>query len=352
MENKQKLLCINIKTHGEKSARRGGRHYKSIGQEIDHDLRLEEMDDDYLLNPELTHLEILEGNKEDILNEIDKRSEIIRNKYLEKYRRKLPSNWKPVNSVLLTFGDTMQDDIKKYGRERMLAATKEFLSVEYGHEPLMATLHMDETTPHMHLLMMNWNEGKQKAYSTAMQVEIKKDGGSSALQDRYADWMKDHIKDWDYVRGLKKVNVKEYHNQRHKQEAHLKAQKAKVGELEVELSEAKDKLKTVQTKLEQKQDEFNNLYLNMAVEKKKIADEHMKDFKTIVDELEALANTSLAEDFIKLYTRYIKSDNTTRLSKLIQKYNGKIGKIVAASPAKQAAIDEHKKRIKKGGYDM
>ena len=90
----------------------------------------------------------------------------------------------------------------------------------------------------------------------------------------------------------------------------------------------------------------------MAEEKKKIHEEHLEDFKTIVDELEALAHTSLAEDFIKLYTRYIKSDNTTRLSKLIQKYNHKVGKIVAASPAKQRAIDEHKKNIKKSGMTM
>jgi len=346
-EEKKKLLSIRIRTAGNKPKWIGKKHNKSTQENLEHNLRLEEMDDNYLLNPELSHENILEGDLDQALLKVEKRKVGIREEYQKKYLRKMPSNWKPTVDVLMTFGETMQDDIYKYGIAKLNDACKAFCISEFGEENIIASaFHMDETTPHMHITLMNWSAKNQKVYSAQMEKEILDSGDkSNPLQDRFADYLQANIEGFDYQRGLKKANIKDYHNERHAQDAHIKAQKVKMAEVESELAQTKSKLGEALSSLSFANDKLKQLQDFIAsaeVEKQAIINEHLADIQSIIDDLDKAAQATKADDFYNLIMRYIKSDDVRRVGKLVNKWKKK------QAAAKKLREDQAQRRAAQG----
>ncbi len=233
------MLSIRIQTMGDKPKKSGRKYYKSLDETLAHCDRTEKMDENYLLRPEQQNLNIVE-----VKNILGMKGEVYRD-YKEFNGRKMPTNWRPYINGMITFSSTMQEDINKYGREKMHEVMKEFLKIEFGENIFGVSLHMDETTPHWHFQAVNYIKDKHKAYSTNMHVEIKKNKGKNLLQDRLADYLAKHIDGFEYIRGQAKT-TKEYHEQRKAQHDHLEGLKLKLLETEAKLEDREKQLKLLE----------------------------------------------------------------------------------------------------------
>jgi hypothetical protein len=329
MEQKQKLLSIRIRTMGDKPKKAGKKYYKSLNQAIAHCDRSEKMDANYLIRPELQHLNIVnyqnpEGMVEEVLQE-----------HQDFYKRKLPKNWKPYIDGLITFSDTMFDDLKKYGREKMNEVAHDFLKSEFGDNLIGMALHVDETTPHFHFHAINYNTKEHKAYSAFMEKEIKENNGSNPLQDRLADYFKANIDDFEYVRG-QAMSIKDYHNKRKFQHDHIE-QQAKV--IDAQNNKIDEQLETIKRLESEKDDaiakkkEFRQMALSTELKLKKLKEDyaevvkgHYEQITDIVDTLVELGREKDGGKFLRLINRYVRSEDVARIDKLITKWNGALAK--------------------------
>jgi len=324
MEQKQKLLSIRIRTMADKPKKAGKKYYKSLNQAIAHCNRTEKMDENYLIRPELQHLNIVnyqnpEGMVEEVLRE-----------HQEFYKRKLPKNWKPYIDGLITFSDTMFDDLKKYGRVKMNEVVHDFLKSEFGDNLIGMALHVDETTPHFHFQSINYNTKAHKAYSAFMEKEIKENNGSNPLQDRLADYLKANIEDFEYVRG-QTMSIKDYHNKRKFQHDHINKLESEIENNKSIIEEQKNEIDSKNEAISRMKKEFidmENQMISASNEAKaaltfakEAKAEHAETIETIVKELTELERIQDSHKFISLVQRYTKNDNKQKLTKLITKWN-------------------------------
>ncbi len=226
--------------HGRQAKKSGRKYYKSLDETLAHCDRTEKMDENYLLRPEQQNLNIVE-----VKNILGMKEEVYRD-YKEFNGRKMPTNWIPYINGVITFSSSMQDDINKYGREKMHTAIKGFLKSEFGDIIIGVSLHMDETTPHCRFQAINYIKDKHKTFSSDMNVEIRKDKNrKNLLQDRLADYLAEHMERFDYVRGQAKT-TKEYHGERKAQHNHLENLKLKLLETEAKLEDREKQLKLLE----------------------------------------------------------------------------------------------------------
>lgn len=313
-EDKKKLLSLRIRTAGLKGKRSGKIYYKSLSENIAHNTRREKMDKNYLLRPELSHKNMYHypHSKEEMMD----KWENVRSKYKNHYKRRMPSNSKPFIEGLLTFSATMQQDIAKYGRKEMINTVWRFLREEFSEDGVLGiSLHMDETTPHIHFTVINWKESANKAYSSWMSNEIGKDK-SNLLQDRMADWFKSHIDDWDYQRG-EIHHIKEYHDKRKAQQDHLKRQEREIAQKDKLIRDMEDEIDKMNTELHNKRREVASLVSEIS----KMDSELSEQAEQIINDLTNLyEDTETNQGFLNKLNRYVRSENKQRLEKLIDKY--------------------------------
>ena len=310
----EKKLSIRIHRMKDTATKRGNRYYKSLNEGLDHILRKEVMDKDYLLYPELAHL-----NQHRISNEpIAVKKKRVEDAYFDEHRRAMPKNTSPYIDGLITFSDTMREDIEKYGAKKMMDETQKFLNDEFGHENLIAiSLHMDETTPHLHFIAMNWSPKNNRAYSQANEAELKQTQGKSLLQDRLADHYKANIPAWEYVRGVHQ-NTKEYHSKRKAQEAHLKTQAKKITLLENEKEELQgqiDQLKMERDSQAQQIEEMKQELLNLVEERDDLERQHVEKIQKFCDEFDEMLDQRNAISMLRRMLRAAKSEDEERLRK-------------------------------------
>lgn len=316
----------------DKSKKAGKKYYKSLSESIAHMDRTEKMDDNYLLKPELQHLNISKYSKD-----VESKVRSMKEEHESYYKRKMPSNWKPYLDGLITFSATMTDDIKKYGREHLYKVVNDFLVEEFGDGLFGVSLHMDETTPHIHFHTVNYNTKEHKAYSAFMEKEIKDNNGSNPLQDRFADFLKSNIDGFEYKRGLTH-SIKDYHNKRKYQQDHINKQDQVISQLESEIQNQQNELTMADEHIKQQEEmikekeqvimDYEEKITSMSDEFDKAEKllEESKDvlhntIQDIVDELEKLGREEDGWQFMKLVKRYTNKDNKVKLNKLISKWD-------------------------------
>jgi len=329
----KKLLSLTINTQGFKTIKRGKKTYRSFTSQKEHNTRKEKMDANYLLKKELQHLNINYENpnystEEDIRTEMEK----IEADYKSHYNRKMPKNYKPLINGLITFSETMQEDIKKYGVENMTAAMLDFLKEEYGNVCSL-DLHMDETTPHFHFQVINYNYKEHKTHSAVLEKSLRDENNPTRInyaQDRLAKYLQSHIKEFDYQRGEIR-SIKEYHNRRKGQIEHLKKLEEKTQEQEQELIQLRKNAKNAHNELSQLKDKYSKLnaeYLGLEAKyssmKQQLTDEYNDAIEEILNDLEEFGKEKDAIKFLGLVVRYAKGEQAEKLHKLIKKYGKKI----------------------------
>lgn len=265
----EKYLCISIQRQGIKNSIKeltNGKKkiYRGFYSQRLHNRRLEEQDPNYLLNKELQEFNIYKDFKTH--KQVRDRLKETRQDYKDFHKRKIHSKRKPFINGLITFSNTILEDLNLYkrkNRELLFEIITNFLKKENGENNLISLdLHMEETTPHFHYSCVNYDNERHITYSSKIERDIKQNEGVNLQQDRLEKYLKDNIEDFEYLRG-KKLNKKSYLDQRSKNHQHLKEQEKKLQDFEERINFIVEGLKD----LEEEKDlqKFNKLvvrYLN------------------------------------------------------------------------------------------
>jgi len=265
---------------------------------------------------------------------------------------------------LITFTETMQEDINQIGREALFEASKDFIVNEFGKSSLIGvSIHIDETTPHLHFTLINYNYAKKKSISGLLEAELEANGRVNGMQDRYEAFIKSRISGFDYQRGTVHA-IKEYHEKRAKQEAHLKSQMDKIKTLEEANKALEETLRFKDTRLSQKEAQIanmeasrsslNDLIEELGIEAKKAIGVNYELYSKYQDIIEQMVDDMLqlnddetaTHNFLKLVMRYLKKGNAknpSKLEALITKHQHFIGK--AAFKETGIKVQKQKARI-------
>lgn len=234
----EKYLCISIQRQSNNNSIRTLKNgkkkiYRGLYSQKLHNRRLEEQDPNYLLNKELQEFNIHRDFK--TYNQIRTRLKETRQDFKDYHKRKIHSKRKPFINGLITFSNSILEDLKLYkrkNRELLFEVITNFLKEENGENNLISLdLHMEETTPHFHYSCINYDNKKHITYSSKIERDIKANNGVNLQQDRLEKYLKEHIEDFNYKRG-KKLNRHSYLEQRSKNHNHIKDQEQRLGDLE------------------------------------------------------------------------------------------------------------------------
>ncbi len=220
------LLSIRIRKHNlNQSVKSGGKYYKSSIQNQNHDFRKENIEEGYLNNPQNKNKVLFKQNElnEEMLSSLDK--SIDKDYKKHSYRnRELPKNTKKFLSGLITFSSNFQEEHNGYYDKKI----NEFLKKRFGESLIYTVLHTDETTPHYHFQVLNYDFKTHKT--------IGKHIDTSKLQDELSDFL-----DSQFKRGKKKKwTMKRVSNL----EGKIKGLERELEEKQNELNEQKEELNT------------------------------------------------------------------------------------------------------------
>ena len=298
--------------------------YRSLLSQIKHNKRLEEMDSNYLVRPERTkdnlHYEI--KNLEEQLLQWQREME---QDYQEYYKRKMPKNVKPFINGLITFTDTMQEDISKYGEKEMFQAIVEFIQEEFGGKIISLDLHLDETTPHFHFQIMNYDFKEHKTHSRIMEQRLRDKENpyrQNIAQDNLANFLQNRFEGFDYKRG-KISGIKKYHDKRKAQHEHLEKQKEKIKEMEAQIKELKEQNKELSDENEELK-EYKNELEDIIEDNEEMLEEHIEIINEIIEELYEIKEEEESLNFLRKAMRYIRNENIPKFEKLIEKTKRKV----------------------------
>ena len=319
---KEKYLCLSIQSQGfESVVKNGGSkrriNYRGFYSQINHNTRKEEMDNNYLVNPNLSHLNI-HRIIENVEIEVEELIEEVQENYLDFYKRKMPSNTKPFINGRIVFSPSMNEDMERFGIDKMINTIQDFLEEEYGNV-ISLDCHFDETTKHFHFCALNYDFEKHKTHTRILEERLKDKSNEerrNITQDNLEIYLKNNIEGFDYKRG-KIDNIKQYHSKRKEQENHLTNQK-------IELKGLKEKVEILENEnIELKEENQNLVDLNENIENEiiDIFKIYEDDINELVQELNELNEEMEIKDFYKKMKRYLKSENEKKLKALILKTN-------------------------------
>lgn len=220
----EKYIAIRFQKQTWQDCKSGRKRYRGFYSQKQHNRRLEKQDKNYLINPQYTHLNIFKDFLN--VNQIDKKLEEVYKDYKQYHKRKLPSNTKPFINGLITFSDTITKDLElknKVNRQKFFTIIEGFIKEEVGNI-ISLDFHIDETTPHFHFTCINYDFDNHITYARIISDSIKSNKNKQNFQqDRLEQYLKKHIKNFDYKRG-KILSKKQYLNDRQKHKQHLEKQ--------------------------------------------------------------------------------------------------------------------------------
>ncbi len=119
----------------------------------------------YLISNDGKLLEINNSNKKKIYNILKKNYEVDRKKHNELYKASNKRNLRNFQSTwcegIFTFSEAIHRDLEtKYSKQNLsLIASNcaKEISKKFGNELVYMTLHLDETTPHFHFAIKNFD---------------------------------------------------------------------------------------------------------------------------------------------------------------------------------------------------
>lgn len=241
----EKYISIRFQKHSWEDCKSGRKTYRGFYSQRNHNRRTEKQDKNYLLNPQYSHLNLYKDymTNEDINTNIEK----MKSDYKEHYKRGLPSNTKPFINGLITFSNTITEDLDlkhKENRIQLFKIVANFIKKELGNI-ISLDFHIDETTPHFHFESLNYDFENHITYSRIITDSINDNWNRQNFQqDRLEQHLKKHIKNFDYSRG-KVSGKKQYHNDRQKNKQHLQQQETQINEFTSTINEIIEDLETL-----------------------------------------------------------------------------------------------------------
>lgn len=210
MADKQPRLNIRIRQNQYKRVVKAGTTYKSIMEELQHDLRFENTENGYLRNPQKGNLymvndKIYHNNEELDIEEIfDNHTEWLIKAKEDYKKNNANKTWqkksKPFITGIMTFKEYF--DIPEEERETFMNIVKDFLIEQFGHY-LTISMHRDEKSLHIHWTMINYNFHNKKTVGRNVVGED--------LQTDWYEFLKARNATYGHLRGISKKETKAKH---------------------------------------------------------------------------------------------------------------------------------------------
>lgn len=242
---KDKYISIRFQKQSWEDCKSGRKTYRGFYSQKEHNRRTEKQDKNYLLNPQYSNLNLYKDYIKDtqLKNEVKK----MKSDYKKHHKRKLPSNTKPLINGLITFSNSITEDLDlkhKENRIQLFKIVEDFITKEVGNI-ISLDLHLDETTPHFHYTTLNYDFENHITYSRIITDSINENSNrQNYQQDRLEQHLKKHIQNFNYKRG-KVAGKKQYLNERQKHKQHLEQQEQQINEFSGVISEIIQDLETL-----------------------------------------------------------------------------------------------------------
>ena len=330
----------------------------------------------YLISNDGKLLEINNSNKKKIYNILKKNYEVDRKKHNELYKASNKRNLRNFQSTwcegIFTFSEAIHRDLEtKYSKQNLsLIASNcaKEISKKFGNELVYMTLHLDETTPHFHFAIKNFDEQGLSLFNKNKNKEFL-----SKLQDIAYN----HFKVLGMERGVsKEVSGKRYETI---EQYHIKKEqelKGKVSNLEEHFNtkklEVEKDLKTLYTEINLKKNEVKDLrntfvrtsdeYKNLTNVFKQLQVEE-KTLRIKVRELQEIDNLEEYLFLLKKDIKKIVNSNVQKIDPLLgnprievknitKMYSELVSKISEPLHSKVKEVEEKDKTIEKLKEDI
>ncbi len=277
----------------------GNRYYKSYKQQMEHDFRIEKMDNNYLSRPN-------EKNKQysflgEDLQTIINQWEDIKSNHKRVKKKSIQKQTKEVISGLITFSKDF--DLSELERQRQFDIVRGFIQKEFDH-PIYVVQHNDEKSLHYHFSVLNYENDTNRP--------LAKQINTSKLQDKVFDYLKEHNVDYGHNRGISKtISMKE----------HKTIMEGKVAEQVEKINN-----------LEQKNNMLHQEQINLKNQIKKlrgISSEYEVEIEGILEDFIDLGLSYKGKsnnELVGMFKRYLSSDTLDKANKLKDKLEKQLNK--------------------------
>ncbi|WP_323591630.1 plasmid recombination protein [Aliarcobacter butzleri] len=315
-------------------------------------------------------LKIDNTNKKKIYDVISKHYKSDRTNHNEIYKSKHKRNLRDFQSTwtdgILTFSEAIHQDLgNKYTLEDLIKVATNCandIAKKYGTKLIYLTLHMDETTPHFHFSLKNfdknglslWKKNQNKEFLSQLQdiafehfkvLGMDRGVSKDITNKRYETIQKYHIRKEMELRD-KVLNTQEHYDKVQKEVE--KSLKALYAEVNLQKNEVKD-LRSNYDRTSQEYKDLTIVFKELQVEEKTLR-EKVKELKEI-DNLDNYLN-SLKSDIKNILKKNTKQVNSIlgvgriEIENIKKMYSELVSKISEPLHSKVKEIEEKDKIIK------
>lgn len=324
----------------------------------------------FFISPDGKVLEINNTNKKKIYNLMSKEYQKDRSEHNELYKTKHKRNLRDFQATwtdgILTFSEAIHQDLgTKYSKEDLIKVAvncSNDIAKKYKTKLIYLTLHMDETTPHFHFALKNfdenglslWNKNKNKDFLSQLQdiafQNFKELGMERGLSKditgkRYETIQKYHIRKEMELRD-KVLNIQEHYDKLQKEvEKDLKHLYAEVN---LQKNEVKD-LRSTHDRTSQEYKDLTKVFKQLQGEEKTLR-EKVRELKEI-DNLDIYLN-SLKKDISKIINSNVEKvdpllgNSRIEIKDIKKMYQELVSKISEPLHSKVKEVEEKDKTIK------
>lgn len=313
-----KYLSYRIRRNGFKAKRVGKINYKSIVQQVRHDLRLEQMNDGYLKDTSKKNIYTYKkGLVDDIDGYLKNEWEKCKSEYLEHHGRSLDKRTQPYLTHILSFSSGFFPD----DPQKLHNVVKEFVK-EYFGDFISIASHLDETSLHIHIITKNFDERTKKT--------IGRNIDTSNLQDLIEKWLIKNNVDYGHRRGISKTLTRTKHHEV------LESRKIALNKLQKEIETKQQINDDLNNTIDFIKQEYNNLVMQYQSLSKQMG-KMIHDIYNITDDTRTVKKLEKIENLLR---ENFNDLNTKQLSKLLERMNKGQKTLQKVSNAIQNKLDK------------
>ena len=324
----------------------------------------------FFIGPNGKVLKIDNTNKKKIYDALSKDYKSDRTKHNEIYKAKHKRNLRDFQSTwtdgVLTFSEAIHQDLgNKYTQEDLIKVATSCandIAKKYGTQLIYLTLHMDETTPHFHFSLKNfdknglslWKKNQNKEFLSQLQdiafehfkvLGMDRGVSKDITNKRYETIQKYHIRKEMELRD-KTLNTQEHYDKVQKEVE--KSLKALYAEVNLQKNEVKD-LRSNYDRTSQEYKDLTIVFKQLQVEEKTLR-EKVRELKEI-DNLDNYLN-DLKKDISKIIKSNVEKvdpligNSRIEVKNINKMYSELVSKISEPLNSKVKEVEEKDKAIK------
>ena len=309
-------ISIRIRQNKFYGRRKNKTYYKSLKQQLEHDFRLEDMDEGYIENPDQEDSNIYIGGgdrpREDWVEYITGRAEVNFLKAQLDYKKHWGQKMHPKTNEVITGLFNYSEHFQIPDPDLVVNALGHFLKKKFGnclHLSFHADEHGTDKAGHFHFSLLNYDFRTHKT--------IGRNIDTSILQDEMIDWLKKEGLAYGHERGKASTDGK------------LPKRHLEVMELmKLKYQGTKKQLDQTEEELSKARKEVEQLHQD--------SDYMRSELYQYANDLVALgADEEKIQRKLEIGIKYADSNKTYKMSKLLEKFSN-LSQKLKTSPMKTA----------------